>query len=230
MSCLSPIDGVGLLYSEKYLKPPEKKNLICIPLFDEVRFQGHIVNIKEHKIIHIGTSPGLTEKSNYSQPICESFFSEREQFDPNSCGVWLVAGMFSHFINFPEISDRNFFDITYNLLERNPVIQKVESLSPQFPSEDKMKTNASANFVIHVLTSDPERSEYYRQSPPKGIRTNFFFITDISKTSISDINTDDNGEYLQSCNNVKFYYYNNSRSNIVREDISSKSYYNGRLS
>ena len=143
-----------------------------------------------------------------------------------ACG-WHVFAFHKFSRNFRR---HNFFDITYNLLERNPVIQKVESLSPQFPSEDKMKTIVSANFVIHVLTNDPERSEYYRQSPPKRIRTNFFFITDISKTSISDINTDDNGEYLQSRNNVKFYYYNNSRSNIVREDISSKFYYNGRLS
>ena len=53
MSCLSPIDGVGLPYSEKYLKPPEKKKLICIPLCDGVHFQGYIVNIEELKIIHI---------------------------------------------------------------------------------------------------------------------------------------------------------------------------------
>ena len=52
MSCLSPIDGVGLPYYEKYLKP-EKKSLICIPLCDGVHFQGYIVNIKEQKIVHI---------------------------------------------------------------------------------------------------------------------------------------------------------------------------------
>ena len=55
MSCLSPIDSVGLPHFEKYLKPPEKKNVICIPLCDGVHFQGYIVNIKEHKIIHIGS-------------------------------------------------------------------------------------------------------------------------------------------------------------------------------
>ena len=53
MSCLSPIDGVGLPYFEKYLKPPEKENVICIPLCDGVHFQGYIVKIKELKIIHI---------------------------------------------------------------------------------------------------------------------------------------------------------------------------------
>ena len=37
----------------------------------------------------------------------------------------------------------------------------------------------------------------------KGIRTNFF-ITDISKTSISDINAGDNDAYLKSRNTNKF--------------------------
>ena len=92
--------------------------------------------------------------------------------------------MSSYLINPAEISNiYNAFDIAYNLLERNPIIQKVESLSPQFPIEDQMKKIASADFLIHVLTNDPERSEYFRQSPPKGIRTNVF-ITDISKTLI----------------------------------------------
>ena len=39
MSCLSPIDGVGLLYFKKHLKPPEKKNVISIPLCDGVHFK-----------------------------------------------------------------------------------------------------------------------------------------------------------------------------------------------
>ena len=53
-----------------------------------------------------------------------------------------------------------------------------------------MKKIASVDFLIHVLRGDPKKSEYFRQSRPKGIRTNFFFITDISKTS-------DNGTYLK---------------------------------
>ena len=38
MSCLSPINGVGLPYSKKYLKSSEKKYLICISLCDGVHF------------------------------------------------------------------------------------------------------------------------------------------------------------------------------------------------
>ena len=62
-----------------------------------------------------------------------------------------------------------------------------------------------------------------------GVRTNFFFIKDISKTSISDINADDNGVYLKYRSTKKFYYCDNDRTSIVCEDISGKFYYNERL-
>ena len=105
-----------------------------------------------------------------SHTAFESFFLEGKQFNANRCAVWLVAGMSSHLINLPELSDRcNAFDIAYNLLERNPIIQKVESLAPQFSTEDQMKKIVYAGFLIHVLTTDPGKSEYFRQSPPRGI-------------------------------------------------------------
>ena len=56
-----------------------------------------------------------------------------------------------------------------------------------------------------------------------------FFITGISINEISDINTEDNGAYLKYRNINKFYYCNNDRTIIVREDISGKFYYNERL-
>ena len=129
MSCLSPIDDVGLPYFEKYLKPPEKKNVVCISLCDGVHFQGYIVNIKELKIIHIDSLRRDHPKNptslhiakilfENSKPTFESLFSERKQFDANSCGVWLVAGMPSYLINLPKIPDRyNAFDTVCNLLE-----------------------------------------------------------------------------------------------------------------
>ena len=102
ISCLCTIDGVGLPVFEKYLKPPEKKNVICIPLCDGVHFQGYIVSIKEHKIILIESlrwdqpkNPSSTQIAKIlfenSQPTFESLFSERKQFDANSCvhGLWL---------------------------------------------------------------------------------------------------------------------------------------------
>ena len=75
-----------------------------------------------------------------SRPTFESLFLERKQFDANSCGVWIVAGMSSNSMNLPHISDKcNAFDIAYNLIEINHIIQKVESLFPRFSTEDQMK-------------------------------------------------------------------------------------------
>ena len=75
-----------------------------------------------------------------SQPAFESLFQKKKKIDANSCGVWLVASMSSYLINLPEILDRhNSFDIAYSLLEQNLIIQKVQSLFPQFCTEDQMK-------------------------------------------------------------------------------------------
>ena len=121
MSYLSSTNDVGISYFEKYLKPLEKKkNLICILLFDRVYFQGYIVNIKEHTIIHIDSLRWEEPKNSTSiqianmlfensQSTFESCFSERKQFGTNSCGVWLVAGMSSYLINLPEFSGRECF-------------------------------------------------------------------------------------------------------------------------
>ena len=86
-----------------------------------------------------------------------------------------------------------------------------------------------ADFLIYVLINDPERSEYFKQFPPKGIRTNFFFIADISKTSISNINAGGSGAYLKYRDTNKFYYCDNDRTSIIREDISGNFYYSKRL-
>ena len=70
--------------------------------------------------------------------------------------------MSSYLINLPKISDRyNAFDNAYKLLEQNHIIQKVERLPQIFSTEDQMKKIASEDFLIHVLTNDPERSEYF---------------------------------------------------------------------
>ena len=50
----------------------------------------------------------------------------------------------------------NAFDISYNFLEQNTIIQKVESLSSHFSTENQIKKNASVDFLIHVLTNDPK--------------------------------------------------------------------------
>ena len=85
MPCLSSIDGVSLPCFEKYLNPSQKKNIICIPLYDEIHFQGYTVNNKEHKITQIDSllwdhSKNATSLQiakillENSKPIFESLF------------------------------------------------------------------------------------------------------------------------------------------------------------
>ena len=55
LSCLSPIDNVGVPYFEKYLKASqmEGQDFLGIPLCDGVHFQGYIIDVKGKKILHI---------------------------------------------------------------------------------------------------------------------------------------------------------------------------------
>ena len=46
---------------------------------------------------------------------------------------------------------------------------------------------------------------------------------------MSDTNANNNDAYLKSRNTNKFYYCDNDRTSMVREDISGKFYYNERL-
>ena len=80
-----------------------------------------------------------------------------------------------------------------------------------------------------MLTNDPERSEYFRQSPPKRIRTNFFFITDFLKTSMSDINANDMVNNWNLVTRTSFIYRDKDWTSIVPEDLRGKFYYNERL-
>ena len=56
---------------EKYLKPPEKKNVVCISLCDGVHFQGYI---KELKIIHIDSLRWDHRKNPTSLQIAKILF------------------------------------------------------------------------------------------------------------------------------------------------------------
>ena len=51
LSCLSPVDKIGLPYYVKYLKPSllVDKDYLCIPLCDGIHFKGYVINIKERK-------------------------------------------------------------------------------------------------------------------------------------------------------------------------------------
>ena len=100
---------------------------------------------------------------------------------------------------------------------------------PDSYHEKHLKKFSTAEFLINALTDSPEKSEYFREIPPKGIRTNFFYIANsaIPLSSLADINADDNGGYLKSRIIIKPYYYGNDQINTVHQ-INDEYYYNKR--
>ena len=70
---------------------------------------------------------------------------------------------------------------------------------------------------------DPFRSEFCLEDAPKGIRSNFFYITDVTKCPMSTITADDNGAYIKTRNTTKQYCYVGDGTKGVREE-SGKFY------
>ena len=129
-ACVSPVDRVGLPYFQIYVKPNDGKQLLCIPLYDGVHFQGYIVDINHNKIIHIDllscnnlnncTSKKI-EKSLFESGAnaqCEFLYATRRQFDSNRHGIWLVAGIVRDVLNLPIPSQKQeAFENAYSLVE-----------------------------------------------------------------------------------------------------------------
>ena len=101
--------------------------------------------------------------------------------------------------------------------------------SSDFCCEEQLKKFSTAEFLIDVLTNSPEKSEYYRELSPKGIRTNLFYITDLTKTLLANISADDIGAYLKSQITNKSYFYGSNQVVTVHE-VNDKYYYNKRES
>ena len=236
---MSLIDGVGLPFFKKYLKKSqiENKNFLCIPLCDGVHFQGYVADVCNKTIVHVDSLRNNNSKNATSKAIAttlfddeninfKSYFKRRVQFDSNSCGVWLVAGIASyvHALPLPSGLD-DAFDIAYSLLERKveiPVNSSVPT-SSNWKSEDHINFFSTAHFLVHALMKDPFRSEFYLEDAPKGIRSNFFYITDVTKCPMSTITADDNGAYIKTRNTTKQYCYVGDGTKGVREE-SGKFY------
>ena len=198
LSRLSRVNGIGLPYFKKHLKEYHVKDkvILCLPLCDGVHFQDYVVNTKERKTIHVDSLRWSTPNNPKSKCIAqiffpneckitfESLFVERKQLDANSWSVWLVVGICSHVLNLPELTGREHaFDICYILLEHKSKSNQsfVNMASSDFYCEEQLKKFSNAEFLTDILTNTPEKSEYYQELPPKGIRTNFFYITDLTK-------------------------------------------------
>ena len=163
--------------------------------------------------------------------LYESYFTERKQFDANSCGIWLTAAITSFILQLPVVTDRNHaFDISYSLLEHEAPSNYVKDEIPVLPSvnvssDEQMKAFISVEFLIPPLAENPEKSKYYRKVMPKGVRTSFFYVTDSTN---ADINADDNGANTKTINATKLYTIATGQVFIVHRN-DAEYYYNKRI-
>ena len=126
------------------------------------------------------------------------------------------------------VTDRNHaFNIYYSLLERKtpPYYVKDEILTPLVSSDEQIKIFTSAEFLIPILAENPEKFEYYHKFTPKGVRTNFFYVTDSPN---ADINADDIGAYTKTRNTANLYTIATGQMFIVHRN-DAKYYYNNRI-
>ena len=235
---MSPIDHVGFPYFENYVKPNDGKQLLCIPLCDGVHFHGYIVDINCYKIIHIDSLSSNNSNNRTSQKIAqnlfesetnvqyESLFPTRRQFDSNSCGVWLVAGIASSVLNLPIPSQKQeAFEIAYSLAE----YVKSEVTPLLVLDTEEFKKYTSAEFLINVLLNEPQKSEYFREKTVKGLRNSYFYVADITQNSLQDINADDNGAYEQIRNTSTMFHYKGDKVHTVYRN-GEELYYNRKVS
>ena len=96
--------------------------------------------------------------------------------------------------------------------------------SSDFCCEEQLKKFNTAEFLTDVLTNSPEKPEYYRELPPKGTRTNLFYISDLTKTSLRNISADDKGANLKSRITNKSYFYGNDQVIKVHEVTTNESH------
>ena len=219
------------------------KNFLCIPLCDGVHFQGYVADVCNKTIVHVASIRNNNSKNATSKAIAttlfddeninfKSYFKRRVRFDSNSCGVWLVAGIASYVHALPSpLELDNAFDIAYSLLERKAEIPVNSSLttSSNWKSENHIKFFSTAHFLVHALMEDPFCSEFYLDDAPKGIRSNFFYITDVTKCPMSTITADDNGAHIKTRNTTKLYCQVGDETKGVPEE-RGKFYYNVKQS
>ena len=172
--CLSPIDKGYVTYLNRSLI--DGKYYLCIPFCDGVHFQGYIVDVKGRYIIHVDSFTKTADNPTAKKiaEIFDPYSPGRRQFDSNSCGVWLVAGMISFINGLSEVTDRHSaFEICYNMLESSaPEMQHFDEQPKPIShldiiSGDQVKRFSQASFLIGAL-KEPENSDYFRNVPPKG--------------------------------------------------------------
>ena len=219
---------------------------MCIPLCDGVHFQGYVVDVLKKEVIHIDSLRPANGKNPISDIIAKvlfeqkevrfnSYFTTRVQFDSKSSGVWLIAAIAAYVHSLPKPSVINDgFDIVFNLFEqkkesRDKNVESEVPLSKIWKSEGHINMHTSAKFLIDVLKNNPTSSPFYTKVLPKGIRSNYFYITDTTKCPMSHITSDNNGAYVKMRSTNKLYYEVRENAHTVHMD-DNHYFYNTRNS
>ena len=103
------------------------------------------------------------------------------------------------------------FDVCCNLLDKGTNV--------------KLLINKTTCFTSHFNFNEQENSEHFKKTAPKGIRTNFFYVTG---TSIGNINADDNGAYQNTRKATRTYSY--IQGNVIAYEENGNCYFNKRVS
>ena len=175
-SCHSPRDGVDLPFFERYLKPSKfkGKEVVLLPMCDGIHFQGYIVEMEKKTITLVDSFKWSSGRNSVALRIGEILFGgvnvsfrclfiTQKQFDSNSCGAWLIAGMRSYLENISDIHDRDqAFDLCYGLFDfPNNSFDNSSNASTTSP--------ASSTFENAPLNLNHSADEI-QESPPSSYR------------------------------------------------------------
>ena len=116
-----------------------------------------------------------------SQSTFETFLSKKKTISCRQLRCMACGWNFFVFDKFSRYFRHQFF-------RTKSYYPKSWKLAPTLFHWRSDEKNYSVDFLIQVLTNESKRFKYFRESTPKkNPKKNFFFITDISKTLISDI-------------------------------------------
>ena len=102
---------------------------------------------------------------------------------------------------------------------------QIHDYSMDTTKHEQLNNFTDAKFLIDVFSNNPEKSEYFMKSPPTGIRSTYFYITDISKTSIASVKADDNGAYRNTRSTKKMYVIKDGKTHTTWEE-EGRYYFN----
>ena len=165
--CYAPQDHDLLPFFARYVKPLHKESTIIVPFCDGSHFQGYVINQHLKKIVHVDSFSSQNPQNETSVRLkdiifgkhtsahFESLYSSRKQFDSNSCGAWLISGIYSYLNPSIDVRDRRkAFKICYELLNSGfSELSPVDHPSHKHENENPLHNPESFNQPSHKVHS-----------------------------------------------------------------------------